>query len=473
MRELGVIGGPLRVIARCRDWRRQVVAAVLGVAWLTVAFVGAPASDAAPADTAARAVTAAGLPTIGGCQIFPVDNVWNTRIDTLPVHARSDAWIDSVGRSTGLKADFGSGLWEGQPIGIPYTTAPGSQPTVSISFYYPDDSDAGEYRIPPDAPIEGGSDDHVLVVDRDRCKLTEIFDATKHSDTSWSAGSGAFFDLRYNALRPATWTSADAAGLPILPGLARYDEVAAGEIAHALRFTAVRTQRAYVWPARHHASSITDPNVPPMGARVRLKASVNVSNYPAELRVILTALQRYGMFLADNGSNWYISGAPDERWNNDTLQRLRQVTGGMLEFVDASSLMVHPDSAQVRSTAPTPTPTPTTIPAPPCSPRPTPQVAVARGTAGQLTVTVTAGVGDGTASNRLRALRFGIPRNATILMGGQPVAAGARVALPTNATQASFTIQRAQPGTGATVPLVVEDNCGDWTTFAGGGPSAF
>jgi hypothetical protein len=439
------------------------MAAVLGVAWLTVALVGAPASDAAPADTAAGAVNAAGLPTIGGCQVLPADNVWNARIDSLPVHARSDAWINSVGRSTGLKADFGSGLWEGAPIGIPYTTAPGSQAPVSISFYYPDDSDSGAYRIPPDAPIEGGSDDHVLVVDRDRCILTEVYDATKLSDTAWSAGSGAFFDLRSNALRPATWTSADAAGLPILPGLARYDEVLVGEIAHALRFTAVRTQSAYIWPARHEASDITDPNVPPMGARVRLKASVNVSAYSADLRVILTALQRYGMFLADNGSNWYISGAPDERWNNDNLQRLRQITGGMLEFVDESSLMVHPDSAQVRSTTPPAS----------CSPRPAAQVAVARGAAGRLNVMVSAGVGSGTPNNRVAALRFGTPRNATILMGSQSIAAGTRVALASGSTQASFTIQRLQAGAGAVVPLVVEDDCGDWSTFVGGGPSAF
>jgi hypothetical protein len=465
MHELGVIGGPLRVIARRRDWRRLVMAAALGVAWLTVALVGAPASDAAPADTAAGVVNAAGLPTIGGCQAFPADNVWNTRIDSLPVHARSDAWVDSVGRTTGLKADFGSGLWEGYPIGIPYTTAPGSQPAVSISFYYDEDSDSGQYRIPPDAPIEGGGDHHVLVVDRDRCVLTEVYDATKLSNTAWEAGSGAFFDLRSNALRPATLTSADAAGLPILPGLARYDEVAAGEIAHALRFTAVRTQSAYIWPARHLASNVTDPNVPPMGARVRLKSSVNVSTYPTELRVILTALQRYGMLLADNGSNWYISGAPDTRWNNDTLQQLRQITGAMLEFVDESSLMVDPNSAQARSTTP---PTP-----PSCSPRPAAKVSLTRAAAGRMTATVTVGSGNGAPNNQLRALRFGTPSNARIWMGTQVVAGGTRVAIPSGATSSTFTIERLQAGAGATVPLVVEDDCGDWSTFAGGGPSAF
>jgi hypothetical protein len=461
MHELAVIGGPLRVIARCRDWRRPVVAAVVGVTWLIAALAGAPVSNAAPAASA---------PSIGGCQIFPDDNVWNTRIDTLPVHARSDAWISSVGRSTGLKGDFGSGLWEGYPIGIPYTTAPGSQPAVNISFYYDDDSDAGAYRLPPDAPIEGGGDHHVLVIDRDRCLLTEVYDATKLSDTSWTAGSGAFFDLRSNALRPATLTSADAAGLPILPGLARYDEVAAGEIAHALRFTAQRTQSDFIWPARHEASNITDPNVPPMGARVRLKSSVNVSAYPAQVRVVLIALQRYGMLLADNGSNWYISGAPDPRWDNDALNRyFRQITGDMLEFVDESSLMVSPDSAQARSAAPTPDPTP---PPTACSPRPAARVGLTKAAPGRLAVTVTAGVGSGAPNNRVHALRFGMPVNARILIGNQAVAGGSRVALA-NTAQASFTIERIQAGAGATVPVIVEDDCGDWSTFAGGGPAAF
>jgi hypothetical protein len=469
MRDLAVIGGPLRVIARCRDWRRPVVTAALSVAWLIAAIVGAPASDAAPAGTAAGAVTAAGLPTIGGCQIFPADNVWNTRIDTLPVHSRSDAWVNSIGRSTGLHPDFGSGLWEGSPIGIPYGTAPGTQPAVNISFYIDDQSDAGAYRIPPDALVEGGSDNHVLVVDRDRCLLTEVFDATKISNTTWEAGSGAFFDLHSNALRPNTWTSADAAGLPILPGLARYDEVAAGEIAHALRFTTNRTQHAFIWPARHQASPITDPNVPPMGARARLKSSVNVSGYPLQLRIVLIALQRYGMFLADNGSDWYVNGAPDEHWDNDILGQISSIKGDMFQFVDESSLMVSPDSAQVRAAGPTPTPTQTAS----CSPRPAARVSVSKGTTNRLNVTVTAGVGSGAPSNRLHALRFGSPSNARIVMNNQTVAGGTRVALASGITQASFTIQRLQAGAGATVPLVVEDDCGEWSTFAGGGASAF
>ena len=247
------------------------MAVLLVTTWLAVLLVAVPTGAAAPA---------AAPPSIGGCQIFPADNVWNTRIDSLPVHFRSDAWVSSIGASTGLKADFGSGLWEGYPIGIPYTTAPGSQPAVNISFEFDDESDPGQYRMPTDAPIEGGGDRHVLVVDRDRCLLTEVYAATQTWPGNWTGGSGAFFDLNGNALRPNTWTSADAAGLPILPGLARYDEIAAGEIAHALRFTAQRTQGAYIWPARHEASNITDPNVPPMGARVRLKSSFDVNVVP-------------------------------------------------------------------------------------------------------------------------------------------------------------------------------------------------
>jgi hypothetical protein len=312
---------------------------------LGVVLVDAPASNAAPSRM---------RPSIGNCYILPADNIWNTRIDSLPVHARSNAWIASIGATTSLHPDFGSGRWEGSTIGIPYTTAPGSQPAVTISFDYDDESDPGPYRLPPDALVEDGSDNHVLVVDQDTCVLTEVFDAAKQSSTRWTGGSGAIFDLNSNDLRPETWTSADAAGLPILPGLARYDEVSAGEIAHALRFTVQRSQQAYMWPARHYASENTNPNLPPMGARVRLKANVDISGYAPEVRIILLALQRYGMFVADNGSNWFVSGAPDERWDNDNLRQLRSIVGNNLEFVDASSLMVHPDSGQVPASAVTP-----------------------------------------------------------------------------------------------------------------------
>lgn len=299
------------------------------------------------------ATTVAGSPALGGCPLFPADNIWNTRVDTLPVHSRSNDYINSIGRTTGLHPDFGSGLWDGGPIGIPFVIVPASQPPVNITFGYADESDPGPYPIPPDAPIEGGpnssGDRHILIVQQGACKLYEIYAAYPQGGGSWTAGSGAIWELNSHALRPETWTSADAAGLPILPGLVRYDEVAAGEIRHAIRFTADVTQRLYVWPARHYASSVTDPKVPPMGQHFRLKATFDVSPYPHDVQVILIALKRYGVILADNGSNWYLSGAPDERWNNDELvSSLRNVKGSDFEAVDVSGLMIDPNSGQAR-----------------------------------------------------------------------------------------------------------------------------
>lgn len=227
----------------------------------------------------------------------------------------------------------------------------GAQPRVAVTFDYADESDPGPYSIPTDAPIEGGTDSdgdrHVLVVDRDQCVLYEMYYAWPASDGSWHAGSGAVFDLRAHALRPAGWTSADAAGLPILPGLVRYEEVASGAIHHALRFTAPYTRRAYLWPARHYTSSSTDPNRPPMGQRFRLKADFDISSFSPTNQVILTTLKTYGMFLADNGSPWFLSGVPDERWDNDDLRQLQErVHGADFEAVDESSLMIDPDSGQ-------------------------------------------------------------------------------------------------------------------------------
>lgn len=292
----------------------------------------------------------AGLP----CPLFPADNNWNTRIDALPTHPLSDEYIASIGRDTELHPDFGSGNWppeDGGPIGIPFVVVPADQPKVPVDFYYPAESDPGPYPIPPNAPIEGGpnssGDRHILVIQEDSCLLYEIFDASPRTDGGWDAGSGAVFDLRSNALRPAGWTSADAAGLPILPGLVRYDEVASGEITHALRFTAPDTQRAYVWPARHFASSLTDTRFPPMGQRFRLRSDFDIAGFDPQIQVILRAMQRYGIILADNGSSWYFSGAPDERWNNDILQQLNQLTGDDFEAIDVSSLMGDSDSAQV------------------------------------------------------------------------------------------------------------------------------
>ncbi len=288
--------------------------------------------------------------TLTGCRVLPANNVWNTRIPYLPVHPNSANYVSRIGVSSPSHADFGSGLWDGGPIGIPYVTVPGTQSRVSIAFDYADESDPGPYPIPSNAPIEGGSqstgDRHVLVVDQGHCVLYELWSAYPQSGGSWTAGSGAVFNLGSNALRPASWTSADAAGLPILPGLVRYDEVASGEIRHALRFTAPSTQKAYIWPARHYASSITDTSYPPMGVRFRLKAGFDVSTFSPETQVILRALKSYGMILADNGSSWFVSGVPDERWNNSHLAELGRLRGADFEAVDESSLMVEPNSGQ-------------------------------------------------------------------------------------------------------------------------------
>jgi hypothetical protein len=309
--------------------------------------------------TSAPVSASTGTPTsvtrVAGCDVFPANNIWNTPVDTSPVDSNSGAYIATIGDEEPLHPDFGSGTWEGSPIGIPYVDVPGTQPKVPVMFDYDDESDPGPYPIPPDAPIEGGPDSdgdrHVLVVDRDNCILYELFYAWPQPDGSWEAGSGAIFDLKANALRPASWTSADAAGLPILPGLVRYNEVAEGEIRHALRFTAPLTRREYIWPARHYASSLTEMQYPPMGQRFRLQASFDISGFSPEAQVILRALKKYGMILADNGSPWFLSGVPDERWDNDVLDELRQVQGSDFEAVDVSSLMVDPDSGQAQSAA--------------------------------------------------------------------------------------------------------------------------
>jgi hypothetical protein len=296
-------------------------------------------------------------PSLAGCPVFPMDNVWNTPIDNLPIDPRSSAYISAIGADKGVHPDFGSGLWEGAPIGIPYNIVTGTQPKVNITFDYADESDPGPYPIPPNPDIEGGDsssgDRHVLILDNDHCILYETWSTYPEQDGNWVAGSGAVFDLRSNALRPDSWTSADAAGLPILPGLVRYDEVADGEILHAIRFTAPNTRKAYVWPARHFASSLTGLNYPPMGQRFRLKADFDISGFSPEVQVILRALKKYGMILADNGSAWYISGAPDPRWDNDyVVSELREVKGSDFEAIDESYLMVNPDSGQAKQTLP-------------------------------------------------------------------------------------------------------------------------
>jgi len=279
------------------------------------------------------------LPQAPRCPILPASNPFNQRVDALPVAADSATLIDSIGSDDSAKADFGSGTYDGGPIGIPYKVVNGSQRRVPVSFEYADESDKGPYPIPRNVPIEGGSnadgDRHVIVVDSARCRLYELYDAHPlNGGARWRAGSGAIFNLRSNKLRPAGWTSADAAGLPILPGLARYPEVAKGSIDHAIRFTARRTRRAYVSPARHFASDDDDPSLPPMGLRVRLKRGASLAGLGPQARVVAVALQRYGALLADNGSPWFFSGAPDSRWDNDDLQTLRNLHGSDFEVVD-------------------------------------------------------------------------------------------------------------------------------------------
>jgi hypothetical protein len=294
--------------------------------------------------SAALARSAAGPgPSVAGCPVLPADDAWNLRVDRLPVARDSATLVRSIGLAAPVHADFGSGTWDGGPIGIPYTVVGAGQRRVRVSFDYADESDRGPYPIPRDAPIEGGpratGDRHVIVVDKAACKLYELFDAHPLAGgRAWHAGSGATFDLRSNRLRPRTWTSADAAGLPILPGLARYGEVAQGVIRHALRFTAPRTRTAFTWPARHQAGASPSPDLPPMGLRVRLKRSVSLKGLPPQARIVAVAMQRYGLMLADNGSPWYVSGAPDPHWSNDQLHALGRLRGSDFEVVDPRAL---------------------------------------------------------------------------------------------------------------------------------------
>lgn len=303
-----------------------------------------PASSGSDGDGDANFKTS---PRISGCPIFPSDNPWNRDVSNDPVDPNSDQYIASINQGAQfLHADFGSD----PTYGIPYAVVPGSQPFVPITFTaYGDESDPGPYPIPPDAPVEGGGngvnapgtgDRHVLVLDSGNCQLYELYSAYKDSSgPGWSAASGAIFDLYSDKLRPDGWTSADAAGLPILPGLVRYDEVQSGKITHALRFTVWQTQKGYVHPATHQAGATTNPAFPPMGLRVRLKASHDVSGYTGEARVVLNALRKYGMFVADNGSSWFITGATDSRWDNSDLDQLKTVPGDAFEVVQLGTIL--------------------------------------------------------------------------------------------------------------------------------------
>ncbi len=307
---------------------------VLGVALLGIAALGAAEKEKPVPNLGANA-------SLRGYRPFPDDNPWNTPVDKLPVHANSATFIKSIGKGKPLHPDFGT-VYNGAPSGIPYIVVAGTQDKMALSFEYPDESDPGPYPIPLNAPIEGGpqsdGDRHILVLDRDNEKLYEVFSAYPAGNV-WRAGSGAIFDLKSNKLRPAGWTSADAAGLPIFPGLVRYDEVMElKEIRHALRFTVRKTQRGYIAPATHWASKSKDADLPPMGLRVRLKADYDISKFPEPAQVILRCLKTYGMILADNGSDWFISGAPDSRWNDEALGAIKRVKGSDLEVVQTGPI---------------------------------------------------------------------------------------------------------------------------------------
>jgi hypothetical protein len=278
---------------------------------------------------------------LGGCPMLPKNNIWNTPIDRMPVHPSSKTYIETEGIDRNLHPDFSA------TGGIPYAVVPQTQPMVPIIFNEgKENSDPGPYPIPPNVPIETGEDGHVLVLQQGVCKLYEVLAIKPNASGGWTGYSGAVFDLRSNALRPDGWTSADAAGLPILPGLVRYDEILAGEIRHAIRLTVPKTRREYVWPARHFASRSDDQAMPPMGQRFRLKASYDISGFDPKVQVLLRALKKYGMILADNGSSWFLTGAPDSRWDQELWSSIKVIKGGDLEAVDASALMISPNTGQ-------------------------------------------------------------------------------------------------------------------------------
>jgi hypothetical protein len=286
-------------------------------------------------------------PSLNSRQIFPPDDPWNTDISYEPVDPNSNVLIASIGLSTSLHPDFGT-TYNGVPWGIPYVVVTGNQSKIPVKFMYADESDRGPYPIPSEAQIEDGpksdGDRHVLIVDKDNWILYELFSAVPgNGGTEWSAGSGAIFDLKKKSdQRPSGWTSADAAGLPILAGLARYDEIVEqSKLTHALRFTIQRSRRAFVSPASHFASSDSDANLPPMGMRVRLKAGYDISNFPPEARVILQGLKTYGMIVADNGGNWFLSGAPDPRWSDSQIETLKKVKGSDFEVVRMGKIESH------------------------------------------------------------------------------------------------------------------------------------
>ena len=312
--------------------------------FFTALILGSLLATSAAAKDDARRVATGPNANLGGMRLLPGDSPWHRDISDDPVDENSDRILARIGLNKPLRADFGT-EWEGAPTGIQYVVVSKDQPKVPVTFTYADESDAGPYPIPPDAPIEGGpqgdGDRHIIVLDRDSWKLWELFNAFPDGDGGWKADGGAIWDLKKNQVRTAGWTSADAAGLPILPGLVRYDEVVGkGALEHALRFTLSKSRRAYVPPASHWASKLHDDDLAPMGMRVRLKADYDVSHFAPEIRVILTALKKYGMILADNGSDNFISGAPDPRWNVDMLRGLMKVTTKNFEVVEMQDMVI-------------------------------------------------------------------------------------------------------------------------------------
>jgi ribosomal protein L24E len=317
------------------------------MAWDGVALVAAPGTASAGSP----------LPGAPNCSVFPADNVWNTDVAGLPVDPHSAAWTASMdSASTNLHPDFGPSGDPTNPYGMPYTVVSPSHPLVNVAFQYSDESDPGPYPFGPDTPIEGGAastgDRHALMVNPSTCTLYELYDA-RYSAAGSTAGSGAIWNLNSNALRPSGWTSADAAGLPILPGLLRYDDVQSGSITHAIRMTAASTATSFIWPARHSAGSSASPSLPPMGARFRLKATFDISKFSPQTQVVLRAMQQYGLILADNGSNWYFGGTADPAWPDALIAQLKEVPASAFEAVDESSLMMSANSGQARQTGST------------------------------------------------------------------------------------------------------------------------
>ncbi len=335
-------GSPRSIFTAAPRWRCGLVLVALLSSTLLAQQPAAKKSGSSAATESPRGPV---LKTkLGEVEILPADNPWNQDVSKRPVHSRSKAWIGSIGADKPLFPCFGAD-YMGAPNGIPYVVVEGDAPKQSVEFEYPDESDKGPYPIPKVPLIEGGpkapqdSDRHMLMIDPHNKKLYELFHVLPNGPGKWKAGSGAIFDLSSNKLRPLNWTSADAAGLPIFPGLVRYDEVVEqGEIRHALRFTVRKTQRAYILPATHFASRSKDGNLPPMGLRVRLRADYDISKFPKSAQVILTALKKYGMLLADNGSDWFITGTPDNRWIDDELHTLKRIKGRDMECVDTGEL---------------------------------------------------------------------------------------------------------------------------------------